>query len=197
MSTVTTGRVIDNDSYGQVLESGAIRFERLLPGPIERVWEYITVSEKRATWLAAGEMELHVGGAVTLEFRNGELAPKGEAVPEQFRPYTGPITHHGHITQLEPPFLLTMTWNEKDEGSAGGCSGSSSEVTFELTPRGKDVLLTLTHRRLATRGDMLGVSSGWHTHVAVLIDRLNDRAPKEFWGSMDRLERVYDTRVPI
>lgn len=192
--------VIDNDSYGEILESGAIRFERLLPGPIERVWEYITVSEKRATWLAAGEMDLRIGGAVTLEFRNGELAPKGEKVPEQFRQYTGPVTHHGRITQLEPPHLLAMTWNEKHDAQdaleLGGCSGSSSEVVFELAPCGMDVLLTLTHRRLATRGDVLGVSSGWHIHVAVLIDRLNARAPTEFWTGLERLERIYDTRVP-
>lgn len=195
MNTASVKHVIDNDSYGTVLESGAIRFERLLPGPIERVWEFITVSEKRATWLAAGEMELRVGGRVELEFRNGDLAPKGEAVPERYSKYTGPITHHGHITRLEPLRLLAMSWNEKQDAQ-GGCSGSSSEVVFELMPQGKDVLLTLTHRRLATRGDMLGVSSGWHTHMAVLIARLNNRPPQEFWGSMDRLERVYDRRVP-
>lgn len=192
--------VIDNDAYGTVLESGAIRFDRLLPGPIERVWDYITVGEKRATWLADGEMELHVGGTVTLEFRNGELAPKGEPVPEQFRKYTGLITHYGHITRFEPPHLLAMTWNERQDAEntpgQGGCSGNSSEVVFELTPHGKNVLLTLTHRRLATRGDMLGVSSGWHVHMAMLIERLHDRTPREFWRSLERLEQVYDTRMP-
>ena len=35
--------------YGVVLESGAVRFERLLPGPIERVWSYLVEGEKRAT----------------------------------------------------------------------------------------------------------------------------------------------------
>ena len=28
--------------YGTITEAGAIRFERLLPGPIERVWAYLT-----------------------------------------------------------------------------------------------------------------------------------------------------------
>jgi len=189
-------KVIDNEAYGQVMESGAVRFERLLPGPLERVWAYITDSDKRATWLAAGSMELRVGGKVSLEFRNGDLAPKGETVPERYSKYTGAISHQGHITQLEPLRLLAMTWNEKDEGPDTGCSGTSSEVVFELTPKGKDVLLVLTHRRLANRGDMLGVSSGWHTHMAVLIERLNGRPPKEFWGSMDRLEQIYDKQIP-
>jgi uncharacterized protein YndB with AHSA1/START domain len=40
--------------HGIITEAGAIRFERLLPGPIERVWAYITDSSKRATWLAEG-----------------------------------------------------------------------------------------------------------------------------------------------
>jgi uncharacterized protein YndB with AHSA1/START domain len=40
--------------YGIVTEAGAVRFERLLPGPIEHVWAYLTQSDKRGTWLAAG-----------------------------------------------------------------------------------------------------------------------------------------------
>ena len=29
-----------------------VRLERLLPGPIERVWAYLTEPDKRATWFA-------------------------------------------------------------------------------------------------------------------------------------------------
>ena len=46
------------------LDGLVARLERLLPGPIERVWAYVTESDKRATWLAGGEMELRVGGKV-------------------------------------------------------------------------------------------------------------------------------------
>ena len=35
--------------YGIVTEAGAVRFERLLPGPIERVWAYLTDPDKRAS----------------------------------------------------------------------------------------------------------------------------------------------------
>ena len=34
---------------------------RLLPGPIERVWAYLTESDLRRKWLAAGEMDLTLG----------------------------------------------------------------------------------------------------------------------------------------
>lgn len=34
--------------YGTHSEPNTLRLERVLPGPIERVWEYLTDSEKRA-----------------------------------------------------------------------------------------------------------------------------------------------------
>ena len=46
--------------FGVVLESGTVRFERLLPGPVERVWSYLTDSEKRGQWLASGPFELRL-----------------------------------------------------------------------------------------------------------------------------------------
>jgi uncharacterized protein YndB with AHSA1/START domain len=36
---------------GQVIHGDAVRFERLLPGPIERVWDFLTKPEHLATWL--------------------------------------------------------------------------------------------------------------------------------------------------
>ena len=50
--------------YGVVTESRTIRMERLLPGPIERVWDYLTDSAKRGKWFAAGKMDLRVGGDI-------------------------------------------------------------------------------------------------------------------------------------
>ena len=50
--------------YPEVISPTEIRFERLLPGPIETVWSYLTESGKRGEWLASGPMELRVGGKV-------------------------------------------------------------------------------------------------------------------------------------
>ena len=72
MNTMTT-------DYGIITEAGAIRFERLLPGPIERVWEYLVDSELRRTWLAQGPMELRPGGTVQMTWRNSELAGTGRS----------------------------------------------------------------------------------------------------------------------
>ena len=65
-----------------LVKPSTIRLERLLPGPVERVWAYLTESKKRATWLAAGEFDLRVGGKVELHFQNSKLsddvAPRSE-----------------------------------------------------------------------------------------------------------------------
>ncbi len=40
----------------------SVRFERLLPGPVERVWDYLTRPDLRRTWLAESAEDF---GAVT------------------------------------------------------------------------------------------------------------------------------------
>src|SRR6266545_2641850 len=61
------------DEYGVLIEPNTLRVQHLLPGPIERVWAYLTESDLRRQWLAAGEMELKVGAPVELVWRNDEL----------------------------------------------------------------------------------------------------------------------------
>lgn len=75
------------DDFGVIPEPGTVRFERLLPGPIERVWAFLTESDKRGTWLASGEMELRVGGRVALHFRHTDLSPVKEPTPERYKQY--------------------------------------------------------------------------------------------------------------
>jgi hypothetical protein len=74
--------------------------------------------------------------------------------------------------------------------------GNAGEVTFELTPKGKDVLLVLTHRDLADRKMMVSVSSGWHSHLAILIDVLNGAEPRPFWTTVTTMEAEYEKRIP-
>lgn len=173
--------------YGTVLESGAVRFERMLPGPIERVWEHLVQAEQRATWLAAGEMDLRPGGAVTLEFRNSELTT--EPAPEKYRQYDGLFINRGRVLQVEAPRLLTITWDEPANG------GSPSEVTFELSPVGSEVKLVLTHRKLANHDAMVSVASGWHTHLGILAANLCGSEPWLFWSTCDRLANEYAQRI--
>jgi uncharacterized protein YndB with AHSA1/START domain len=172
-----------SDDYGVLTDPRTLRMERVLPGPIERLWAYLTEPEKRAKWLAGGPMQLRVGGSAELRFRHADLSAE-KTPPEKFRSKEGGQTLMCRITACEPPRLLSYTWGE-DWG----------EVTFELSPHGKDVLLVVTHRHLGDRGSIASVSAGWHAHLGILADRLSDREPRGFWSTYMRLEAEYESRL--
>src|ERR1700722_6436365 len=66
-------------AYGVLTEPATFTIQRLLPGPIERVWAYLTESDMRRQWLAAGAMEMKVGAPFELVWRNSELTdPPGK-----------------------------------------------------------------------------------------------------------------------
>jgi uncharacterized protein YndB with AHSA1/START domain len=159
--------------HSTLIKPSTIRFERLLPGPIERVWAYLTESSKRATWLAAGEFDLRVGGKIELIFDNDllsdETGPNATAGKGRFE---------GTITRLEPLRVLAHTWKwEKGD----------SEVLYELMPRGKDVLLVIHHRLPDDAGLKRGVAGGWEVHTGILEDQLRGVKPRGFWSSHDRI----------
>lgn len=170
--------------YGVFTGPDEIRFERVLPAPVDEVWAYLTEPDKRATWFAAGPIEPRVGGKVELVFHNSRLTP--EPVPERWRDTEGYIGR-GNVTRYEPPHVLAITWFEE--------SGEPSEVVFELTAQGDATRLALTHRRLDTRELLLDVAGGWHAHLGVLDDVLNGRPPKRFWAAIIDAEKEYRDRL--
>lgn len=176
------------ESYGEMIETETIRFERLLPGPIERVWEYLTDSGKRGTWLASGKMEPQVGGSVELIFNHKNLSPKADPIPDKYKDFGEVSTMQGTVTNYDPPNLLSYTWGEKE--------GYYSEVTFELHEEGNQVRLVLTHRKLGDDPEqLLGIAAGWHTHLNILLDRLEGVVPNGFWSVHMALEEEYRDRL--
>ncbi|AOO83544.1 SRPBCC family protein [Bosea vaviloviae] len=171
--------------YGVVLESGAVRFERLLPGPIERVWAYLVESDKRATWFCGGEAEPRDGGHVALFFKHSQITK--ETPPEGARKMNdeGSLMG-GTITAWEPPHRFAFNWV--------GMGDPDSDVEFVLSQAGDKVRLVLTHRRLATKSRMAMVSSGWHLHLGLLEDQLTGRPPGGFWSVHQALETEYAER---
>jgi len=166
-----------------LIKPSTVRFERLLPGPVERVWAYLTESKKRATWLAAGEFELRVGGRIELHFDNESLTD--EAAPAGAMG-AGKHSATGTITRLEPLRLLAHTWSWQ---------GGESEVTYELAPKGKDVLLTIHHRLPDDRPLKTAVGGGWAVHAGILADRLNGVKPRPFWSSHAREMKVFEAAL--
>ena len=79
MNTITA-------EHGIITEAGAIRFERLLPGPIERVWEYLVDSDDapRPGW-REGRWNCGPAAPCEMTWYNSELAGPDEVTPEKHR----------------------------------------------------------------------------------------------------------------
>ncbi|HWL86920.1 MAG TPA: SRPBCC domain-containing protein [Polyangiaceae bacterium] len=141
-------------NLGKALRVPAARFERMLPGPIERMWEHLTDCTKLKGWFGEGTIEPHEGGAVTL--MGGDV--------------------RGVITQWKPPRLLAYTWNvfgPQDEESPF----PESYLTFELEARGDQVLLTLTHMPILERFEKQNMM-GWHTFLDMVEAALSSQTPE-------------------
>lgn len=169
------------DAYGELTEPATLTIRRVLPGPIERVWSYLTESELRRRWLADGEMTLKAGVPFELVWRNDDLTdPPGERPPG----FSEEMRMQSRIIACEPPRKLTIAWS------------NSGDVTFELESKGTEVQLTVTHRRLPDRATTLMVGAGWHMHLDILAARLTGEEPMPFWDGWQRLKRDYDKRAP-
>jgi uncharacterized protein YndB with AHSA1/START domain len=140
---------------GEMSKVACVTFTRLLPGPIDRVWTYLTDPTKMPTWY--GEVALiepRQGGKVRL--MNGHI--------------------RGLVTQWQPPRKLIHTWNVFDDGAAEDAVSAYAESypTFELEPRGDDVLLTFKHFPILDRFVPQN-AMGWHTMLDILIAALEDQ----------------------
>jgi len=173
--TMTSG------SYGEVVEPATLKIERVLPGPIERVWDYLTKSDLRRQWLASGDMANESGTDFELIWRNDELTDPPGTRPEGFS------DQHSATCQLltyDPPHILAYTF------------GKHGEVTFTLTPKGEEVLLSLVHRRMPDPGVMAMVGPGWHAHLDILAAKMRGLESEPFWDSWVRLKADYARRLP-
>lgn len=180
-----------NEKKGEFTVPGEVRFVRLLPGPIERVWSFLTDPEKRARWFAGGPMELKPGGRAELLFRHSQISPQ-ETPPAKYAEHHEPGTKMAcEVTRCEPPRALAFTW-------WGDTPETSSEVTFELRPQGNQVQLVLTHRRLGPKRDELaGTASGWHTHLDILAAILTGGPTPPIWATASRYETEYFLLVDV
>jgi len=172
------------EKQGMMIAPDTIRFERTLKGSLEKVWSYLTESDKRGKWLAKGEMELFEGGKVDLHYLHSQLSPIPGSPPEKYGHLAS--GHHitGKVLKVTPPYFLLFTWADQ------------SEVSFELEEAGNAVLLIVTHRKLADNKEIrVGLAGGWHTHLDILIACLDGKIPPNFWGTHIRMEELYATII--
>lgn len=175
------------EEFGVITSPGTFRIERLLPGPIEKVWEYLVDSEKRGQWFASGEIELRVGAEFNLHFLHSQLSHEKE-YPDKYKQFEKGVSMPCRITQCQPMRVLAFVGisDPKDE----------SETIFELFPRGKDVLFVVTNRKLAARENLVGNAGGWHAHLGILVDVINGQKPRGFWTYHAKVEAEYEKRIP-
>ncbi|MCD9592766.1 SRPBCC family protein [Streptomyces sp. 8ZJF_21] len=116
----------------------ALRLERRLAHPPEKVWRALTEPAQLAHWFPSEvRIELKSGG------RMGFVFPGREA-PDM----------DGVITELDPPHVFAFTWGE-------------DELRWELRPEGDGCVLTLTHT-FGDRFGAASFASGWHACITGL-----------------------------
>ncbi len=158
--------------------------ERLLPGPIERVWDYLTRSDLRQTWFCAGDVGQEPGSTIEFKFDHRRLSQ--QPAPEK---YAGEqvVNYEGTVTVYEAPHRLAFTWPEGD--------APDSMVTITLQAQGENVLLRLEHERVPGGETMVGIMAGWHAHLDLMGDAIAGRAVRDFWAHHMPLEDVYRERL--
>lgn len=164
--------------YGVLVDRNTVRFQRLLPGPPELVWDYLTKREYLSAWLVDGFIDVAPGTVVELSQDNDALPIRSEG------------TIYGRVTHAEPHRLLAYTWEYVRPGKAPRTTAENmleaSEVLFELEEHGEDVLLTLTHRRLPA-SHVPQAGAGWHAHLEYLQAHMQQRRPRSFFTNYERV----------
>ena len=172
-----------NDQPGKFTSPTELRIVRILPGPIERVWENLTDADKRSRWFCGGEFEQKAGGTVVFHMVHKNLAPN-EKPPAKYAHVQDPgVNFEGRVLKCEAPRLLAYTFGNDD-----------SEVMFELRPEGNQVVLTLTHRVRGAEeeAELANYGSGWHTHFAHLVALLEGTPRPNFWATHTKLLPAYE-----
>lgn len=131
-----------------IADRGTLVFVRHLPGPIERVWAYLTDPKFLAKWFSDGVVSHSVGGEVRFE-----------------------MGAFGRVTAIDPPRLFEFTWNE-DDASVGPVADSL--LRWELAEEDDRVRLVLTHMRLPEI-EVLGHGAGWHAFLERLAAAIDGR----------------------
>ena len=168
------------------IDDHTIQFVRILPGPIEKIWDYLYDSEKRGTWFAKGEFG-KVGEPFELRWKHSELSPNQAPPPDGM----AEMDKTGHkatniLLKVEKPHLLVFTF-----GGSKMSPDKITEVEFKLEEMGDKVKFTLTHSKIPDESYRTGVTGGWQSHLEVLQYRAEDKTPPAFWDVWRDVQKAY------
>jgi uncharacterized protein YndB with AHSA1/START domain len=147
----------------------AIRLERVLDAPVDKVWRYLTEAELRQQWFMGGTDATGVG-EFELLVDHDKLSTDKVPYPESYECFKGAVWTE-KVLRFEPPRLLETTFQ-------GGKNGT---VTYELFPDGERTRLVLTHSGIVSPVGAQDFGGGWNSHLAVLEEKLAGRSVSNFW----------------
>ncbi|HEX8938320.1 MAG TPA: SRPBCC family protein [Sphingomicrobium sp.] len=148
----------------------AIRLERLLDAPVEKVWRYLTEAELRSLWFMGGT-DATSHGEFELIVDHDKLSDEVIPYPESYASFKGSVWAE-KVVRFEPPHLLETSFQ----------SGKNGTVTYELFRKGDRTRLVLTHKGITSGTGAQDFGSGWNSHLTVLEERLAGRSVKDFWA---------------
>jgi uncharacterized protein YndB with AHSA1/START domain len=148
----------------------AIRLERTLEAPVEKVWRYLVEAELRSRWFMGGT-DATEGGEFELLVDHDKLSDEVVPYPESYAAFKGSVWTE-KVIRFDPPHLLETTFQ----------SGKNGTVTYELFPSGERTLLVLTHSGITSPAGAQDFGSGWNSHLTVLEERLAGRSVSDFWA---------------
>ena len=134
-------------TYETIDGTPAVRFERVYPHAVDRVWRMITAPEELAAWFPTTvEVDLREGGAMRFTFPGGEMEPMD-----------------GSVVELERPRVFAFLWGEE-------------LLRFDLAPEGDGCRLTLTHH-ISNADEAARNLAGWHVCLDKLGGQDSDWQP--------------------
>jgi uncharacterized protein YndB with AHSA1/START domain len=144
----------------------AVRFERRLAHPPEKVWRAITEPDELRAWFPA-VVDFPLEPGATIRFG---------ATPEQVRRMFMPegSATYGEMVRVDPPWLLEYTW----EGEL---------LRWELSATDAGTLLVFTNI-VDSRDKAVLVGGGWHAGLEIVEAQL-DGTPVD-WSAWDRAEQL-------
>lgn len=153
---------------GRPYRVAAVRFERTLPGPLDRVWAHLTIPSRLAGWFGENSaIEPREGGSVRL--MGGHI--------------------RGVVTQWKPHRKLAYTWNVFAPGEEES-QYPESYLTLELSERGREVFLVLTHLPILERFEKQN-AMGWHTFLDIVAATLRGETVEPRASYMERNAEKY------
>jgi uncharacterized protein YndB with AHSA1/START domain len=147
----------------------AIRLERILDAPVEKVWRYLTEADLRQQWFMGGT-DAKPDSEFELLVDHDKLSSDDVPYPESHECFKGAVWTE-KVLRFEPPRLLETTFQ----------GGKNGIVTYELSPEGGKTRLVLTHSYITSSSGFQDFGGGWTSHLAVLEERLAGRSVRNFW----------------